>query len=355
MKRDSTTNSDFFLPDFCGLNSVFAVVILSELFALILTLAASPYKADPWGHLALTSLFMQWAGLSSAGLLCATRPLLARLKPVTAGIGSYLMLLILILLLSEAAYQILYGDGRLQLDRHHLEFLLRNLAIGAIVTALALRYLFVQHQWKQRIRAEAEARLQALQARIRPHFLFNSINTVTSLIHDKPDQAEEALLDLSDLFRAGMREEKRRIPFSEELELTRRYLHMETLRLGERLKVDWRISDVPEDALLPPLMLQPLAENAVYHGIEPLGGGGTIVLEGQVEGGSLVLRLSNPQPPADVPRKDGNRLAQQNIRERLEAHYGKRATLEINEGEGDYRVTLRLPLETKREGIDRRR
>jgi two-component system sensor histidine kinase AlgZ len=210
-----------------------------------------------------------------------------------------------------------------------------------------MRYLFVQHQWKQRIRAEAEARLQALQARIRPHFLFNSINTVTSLIHDKPDQAEEALLDLSDLFRASMREERRRIPFSEELELTRRYLHVEGLRLGERLAIDWHIGDVPEGALLPPLMLQPLVENAVYHGIEPHTKGGTITLEGHVEGDMLVLQLSNPLPPQGAPKKPGNRVAMDNIRERLDAHYGKLASLLIEEGNGIYRLTLTLPLEVE--------
>lgn len=345
MKTENNNTSDFFLPDFCGLNSVFAVVILSELFALILTLAATPYRFDPWGQLALTSLFMQWAGLSSAGLLCATRRQLARLQPVAAGITSYMMLLVVILLLSEVSFHIIRDTGRPLWGIYHLEFLLRNLAIGAIVSALALRYLYVQHQWKQRIRAEAEARLQALQARIRPHFLFNSINTVTSLIHDKPDMAEEALLDLSDLFRASMREEKRRIPFSEELELTRRYLHMESLRLGDRLRVEWHVGDVPEDAMLPPLMLQPLVENAVYHGIEPNREGGTITLSGTVDGERLILELNNPLPGSDVPRKNGNRLALNNIRDRLEAHYGRNASLEVEEGDGSYCATLTLPLE----------
>jgi len=347
VQPNKTKTQDFFLPDFCGLNSVFAVVVLSELFALILTLAAAPYKADPWGHLALTSLFTQWAGLSSAMLLCITRSVLARMNPVTAGIVSYLMLLVIILLLAEAAFRVTLAIQAPLWSHEHLSFVLRILAIGAIVSALTLRYLYVQHQWKQRIRAEAEARLQALQARIRPHFLFNSINTVTSLIHDKPDQAEEALLDLSDLFRASMREERRRIPFEEELELTRRYLHVEGLRLGERLKIDWRITDVPEKALLPPLLLQPLVENAVYHGIEPRTDGGTVSLEGHVRENSLVLQLSNPLPPEETPRRDGNRLALNNIRERLEAHYGKSASLEIEDIDHRYRVTLTLPLEVE--------
>jgi two-component system sensor histidine kinase AlgZ len=338
---------ELFLPDFCGLNSVFAVVILSELFAMILTLGASSYNYDPWGQLVQTSLFMQWAGLSSAAVLCAGRRWLSRLSGFSAVTVTYLVLLILIFILSEAAYQLIFNVTQPRSPSQHIEFLLRNMAIGAIVIALALRYFYVQHQWKQRIRAEAEARLQALQARIRPHFLFNSINTVSSLIHDKPDQAEEALLDLSDLFRASMREERRRIPLQDELALTRRYLHMESLRLGERLRVNWDMDRLPPTALMPPLILQPLVENAVYHGIEPRGQGGTITLSGEIDGERMVLVLSNPLPPESAPRKDGNRLALENIRERLAAHYGHHANVAIEEREGLYTVTLTLPLEVE--------
>ena len=347
MKTKEQKTGELFLPDFCGLHSVFAVVVLSELFALILTLGAAGAGYDPWHHLALTSLFMQWAGLSSAMMLCASRRLLARLSGTAAAVSAYLLLLLLILALSEVAYQITLELRSPQNPSQHLAFLLRNLAIGAIVIALALRYFYIQHQWKQRIRAEAEARLQALQARIRPHFLFNSINTVTSLIHDHPDQAEEALLDLADLFRAGMGEEQRRIPFRDELALTRSYLHMESLRLGERLKVVWQLDAIPPEALMPPLMLQPLVENAVYHGIEPHSRGGTITLDGRLDEEKLVLTLTNPLPPSQAPRKQGNRLALDNIRERLEAHYGPRASLAIEESEQLYCVTLTLPLEVE--------
>jgi len=340
-----TDKQDFFLPDFCSLNSVFAVVILGELFALILTLAATHISIDPWQRLALTSLFMQWAGLCCAAVLCLFRPLLARMETLHAAIVSYLILMLVILILSEAAYLIIRSPNQPLYGPPHLEFILSNLSIGAIISALMLRYLFIQHQWRHRVRTEAEARLQALQARIRPHFLFNSINTVTSLIHNKPDIAEEALLDLSDLFRASMREEKRHIPFSEELELTRRYLHMEALRLGDRLQVDWHIGDVPENALIPPLMLQPLVENAVYHGIEPSSEGGIITLRGEVNDDKLILRLRNPLPGNGAVHKEGNRLALRNIRERLQAHYGTRASLEAEVSNSHYLTVLTLPLE----------
>jgi two-component system, LytTR family, sensor histidine kinase AlgZ len=337
--------SNFFLPDFCGLNSVFAVVILSELFALILTLAASHITVDPWQHLALTSLFMQWVGLCCAAVLCRARPLLAKLDALAAAGISYLILLLVILILSELAFHLVRNPDLPRFGPHHTAFLLSNMSIGAIISALMLRYLFLQHQWKERVRAEAEARLQALQARIRPHFLFNSINTVTSLIHDKPDMAEEALLDLADLFRASMREENRHITFSEELELTRRYLHVESLRLGDRLSIEWHVDAIPEEALLPPLVLQPLVENAVYHGIEPRRDGGTVTLTGSEENGMIKLEIGNPLPEEKATQRDGNRLAVRNIRERLEAHYGQRASLDTSISDNHYLATLILPLE----------
>lgn len=348
MKTPQAKQSDFFLPDFCGLHSVFAVVILAELFAFILTLTTYPFSSDPWGDLALTSLFMQWAGLTSALVLCFSRRLLSNLRDATAGLLAYVMLLATIALLSEATFVLLPRAASPLFTTSHGEFLLRNLAIGAIVIALALRYFYVQHQWKQRTRAEAEARLQALQARIRPHFLFNSINTVTSLIHSQPDVAEEALLDLADLFRASLGDEKRRIPFSDEVALTRRYLHMEALRLGERLRLEWDSSEIPDEALIPALTLQPLVENAVYHGIEPQPAGGTVSLTGRVNGNKLHLSLSNPLPPADYPRKRGNRMALENIRERLAVHYGKSATLRLEESDGLFTVNLTLPLEVEK-------
>jgi two-component system sensor histidine kinase AlgZ len=348
VSQDKPTNNDFFLPDFCGLNSVFAVVVLTELFAFILTLTAYPFSADPWGDLALTSLFMQWAGLTSALALCLLRRPLSLLPDITAGVLTYVLLLAIITLLGEVAYTLIPLVTPPLFATGHIEFLLRNLAIGAIVIALALRYFYVQHQWKQRTRAEADARLAALQARIRPHFLFNSINTITSLIHDQPDVAEEALLDLSDLFRASLGDARHRIPFHDEVALTRRYLHMESLRLGERLGLDWDTAGIPDNALIPPLLLQPLMENAIYHGIEPQPEGGTIRLLGRVHGKALTLLISNPLPGTSHRRRHGNRMALENIRERLAVHYGKSATFRLDESDGLFTVSLTLPLEVEK-------
>jgi two-component system sensor histidine kinase AlgZ len=339
----STTETDFFLPNFCGPRSVFATVVLVELFAMVLALTAASEGANFWDVLALYSLFMQWCGLLSASLLCLLRRHLARLSDTAAGIVSYVLLLLVIGLLSLFADTLVNQAGFASIIGSRSEFLLRNLGIGAIVCALILRYFYVSHQWRLQIRAEARAKLEALQARIRPHFLFNSINTVSSLIHDKPDAAEEALLDLADLFRASLREGQRLIPLAEELALSRSYLDMESRRLGERLQLHWQLEKEAEKLLLPPLILQPLVENAVYHGIEPRPGGGTITINTRLEGQELVIAVSNPLPDASQQRSEGNRIALENIRARLDAHYGKQAKLSIEGGEGEYHVQIRLP------------
>ncbi len=348
MAPQATSDNEFFLPDFCGLHSVFAVVVLVELFAFVLTLASAPHSDDLWSVLALYSLFMQWVGLVSSALLCMARRPLSGLSDTLAGLVSYFMLLLTIGVLSLIAYTTMELTGFPNVIDNRREFLLRNLGIGAIACALILRYFYVSYQWRQRIRAEARARLEALQARIRPHFLFNSINTVTSLIHDKPDDAEEALLDLADLFRASLREEQQFIPLADELALTRRYLNMESLRLGERLQLRWQLEEGIETIQLPPLILQPLVENAVYHGIEPLPEGGTVTIVIRRDAGQLSLAVSNPLPHGGSERGEGNRIALENIRARLAAHYGERASLTLEEGESEFRVQLCLPIE---EGI----
>ena len=340
---NNSLDTEFFLPDFCGLRSVFAVVVLVELFAFVLTLASAPHSDDLLSVLALYSLFMQWAGLISATLLCMARRPLSRLSDTVAGLVSYSLLLLTIGLLSLIADITMELTGFPNTIENRIEFLLRNLGIGAIVCALTLRYFYVTHQWRRRTRAEARAKLEALQARIRPHFLFNSINTVTSLIHDKPDEAEEALLDLADLFRASLREEQQFIPLADELALTRRYLNMESLRLGERLQLNWQLEEGAEKLLLPPLILQPLVENAVYHGIEPRPEGGTVTVAIQCKADQLNIVVTNPLPDASESRSEGNRIALENIRARLDAHYGDRASLNIEENEETFQVQLCLP------------
>lgn len=340
---------DFFLPRFCGLPMLFAVMVLAELFAFVLTLARVGGTGDSWWHLSLNSLFMQWAAITGTIVLCVTRPLLLRMGNKAAALVSYLLLLLVVVLLSEAAYLFLLPRAELVIGSiDHMVYLLRNLGIGAIAGGLGLRYFYVQHQWKRKMNAEAQARVEALQARIRPHFLFNSMNTIASLTREQPDLAEEVIEDLSDLFRASLGDERRLIPLAEEMLLVRRYLHIESLRLGKRLKVQWHVADGVEHALVPPLSLQPLAENAVYHGIEPAMEGGTVSIRARREGEYVYLEVTNPAPGQATARRPGNQMALDNIRARLGAQYGAKASLSIAEQEGVFCVLIKIPYKEER-------
>jgi two-component system sensor histidine kinase AlgZ len=175
--------------------------------------------------------------------------------------------------------------------------------------------------------------------------LFNSLNTIASLTRSDPARAEEAVEDLADLFRATLRDTEAPLRVKEELELTRIYQRIEMLRLGSRLKVEWDVSEVPMRALMPGLTIQPLLENAIYHGIEPLDRGGVVLVAGRIEGEQLVFTVTNPlSPTRAVGQRTGTHLAVENIRQRLQLAYGDRGRLDVQQSAAEYRVTIRLPL-----------
>jgi two-component system sensor histidine kinase AlgZ len=227
-------------------------------------------------------------------------------------------------------------------------FIMRNLAISAIVSAVALRYFYVQHQSKQNMLIEARSRIQALQARIRPHFLFNSMNTIASLTRTNPQLAEKAVEDLADLFRASLGHQDM-VKLDEELEFTRRYINIEELRLGDRLSVEWQIDDaVDPDARVPALILQPLMENAIYHGVEPLPQGGVVNLSIDQSKKRLQFTISNPLPAQRAyQQRSGNKMAQDNIRQRLKLAYGDTGTMNIEKTDDRYTVSFSIPLEVR--------
>lgn len=327
---------------------VFTVVIIGELLAFLLTLAPIKLDQQSWNDLALISLFIQWNGLLGCGILCLLRSKLARYSNEMAAVISFLILLLLIMLFSEMTYSLVhhYGITQLVLSASHWEFLLHNLLIGGIISALALRYFYVQHQWKLKIQSESSTRLQLLQARIRPHFLFNSLNTIASLTRTRPAVAERIIEDLADLFRILFKEDHDLIPWSQELLLAQRYVDIEAQRLGERLSLDWQVDEIPGDAMMPALLLQPLLENAVYHGIEPSIQGGVIHVRGNTRSKRIVLTIENPLNTR-VGHRKGNRLALANIRQRLSAHYPDSASIEIDEQHGSFMVILSIPYQVK--------
>jgi two-component system sensor histidine kinase AlgZ len=330
-----------FLPNFCDNRTVFLLVLIIELLAFVLALFGSRTLDGFWTNLALVSLFMQWVALAVALVLCGCRHWLDQLQPAAVTLTAFAIAQLITLLCSLLGLQLAETAG----PGSSLPILVGNQAISGIITLLALRYFYIQHQWQQNVQAEARTRLQALQARIHPHFLFNTLNTIASLIRNHPENAEQAVLDLADLLRSALTQ-RDTLTLNEELELTRRYLAIESLRLGDRLQVDWRLdSDLPLDLPIPALLLQPLVENAIQHGVQCLSEGGTLTIQLEKRATALRITVINPQPASlDDRHESGQRMAQDNIRQRLQLAYETLDPLVISETPDRYQVTLTLPL-----------
>jgi two-component system sensor histidine kinase AlgZ len=188
------------------------------------------------------------------------------------------------------------------------------------------------------------ARLQALQARIRPHFLFNSLNAVASMVRSDPRKAETALMDMADLYRALMKDNRELTWLADEVTLATQYLTLEKLRLNERLRIKWFTDNMPGDALVPPLLLQPLLENAVYHGIEPSPRGGDVIVNIFARREQLTIVVSNPYLGEHNQRRSrGNNMAVGNIRERLKLHFDVEGTLQQTVRGDTYEVRVTMP------------
>ena len=337
------------LPDFCAARAVLAVVLIVTLTAIVLTVAHQGGALKFWLDLARTSLFMLWTGLGSAAALCLLRKRLAQLP---LGAASALALGSMLAVIALVSWGVVWlGSSsflgpratNLLLPERPWKFFATNLSIGAIVAALALRYFYVTGEWRRNVELQARARVRALQARIRPHFLFNSMNTIASLTRSDPKRAEEAVEDLADLFRANLNEKRSSITLKEELEVARIYQRIEQLRLGERLHVIWDVTALPMRALVPGLLMQPLLENAIYHGIEPRPAGGIVTVSGALDGDVIGLTVRNPLPEAGNEAHSGNRIALDNIRERMELLYPGRSSVEASRIGDEYIVRLRFP------------
>ncbi|MGH1372319.1 MAG: sensor histidine kinase [Cellvibrionaceae bacterium] len=333
-----------FLPDMCALQAVFLLVLLGELLALSLTLADSGLMYFDWEDLGFRSFLIQWIVLLSAAALCPLRFWLSSRPSWLAGLLSYLLVQLITVLCS--ALGLWFVDGWQSSD---VWGMLSNLILSAIFSGVVLRYLYVQQQWSNQQKAELNARIQALQSRIQPHFLFNSMNSIASLIAVDPDKAETMVEDLSSLFRASLAEPGL-VPLADEIELCHQYMAIEGIRLGERLQTRWLASaDYSEQqhrCKVPSLLLQPLLENAIVHGIQPLADGGVIDIHLSVEGGRLSITIENPmaeQATADSTR--GHRIALENIRHRLQAHFGTEAKFEAQSLEDRFVVSLSYPVD----------
>jgi two-component system sensor histidine kinase AlgZ len=319
------------LPNFRNLGILLRILLIVNLLAIAAAMVESKGPHDFWARLLDVSIVVQPLLLASMLALVVFNDVLKRL-PYYLGAGAVLVLELVLVTLLYA-----YGRPMLQIEGAWLE---RYWTLTFLVTLMLL--LYFELRGRALSPAISEARLQALQARIRPHFLFNSINAVLSLIRQDPKRAEGALEDMADLFRVVMADNRELTPLSREVELCREYLGLEQLRLGERLKVEWHVDKMPGDACIPPLVLQPLLENAVYHGIEPRTAPGVISINIYLAREQVHAVLKNPYEH-EGNHHAGNKMALANIRERLQLHFDAEANLTTRVTDDTYQVHITMP------------
>lgn len=328
------------LPNFRNLGTVLRTILLVNAIALFVALTQADTFGDLLQQLLSGSALLQPVLLTSLLLLYALDPLLAKLAYWQSSA-------VIVVLIASVTFGLDVMGGELFASHSDVGSFryIRHMLESAIVILLLLSYF----RWRALALSPARqaARLQALQARIRPHFLFNSINAVLAIVRADPKRAETALEDMSDLFRMAMSEPHELVELSKEIELARQYLALEQLRLGDRLQVQWNTDKMPTDALIPPLVLQPLLENAVYHGIEPLTEGGTIEVRIYREDRELHLQVGNPVSPTGKLHDAGHKMALSNIRERLSLLFDVEADYQVERQADYYSVHILIPYVTE--------
>ncbi|HUN69099.1 MAG TPA: histidine kinase [Burkholderiales bacterium] len=318
------------LPDFRNLGIIARALIAVNLLALAAVLVSARDPAAMLDEFVVNAALIEPPLVASLVALYATAPWLLRLR-YWSGCAVVVALVLVFAAVTHAALATFAGAGGL----------VRALAIAAAIAGAVLAYLRLH--MRAYSPALAEARLQALQARIRPHFLFNSLNAVLALIRRDPRRAERTLEDLADLFRALMSDSRSLVRLADEISLVERYAAIEQLRLGERLRMSWELDNAPVDAMLPALVLQPLLENAVYHGVEPGTGIGDVLVRIERRGERVHVLIENPWHEAGDGHRAGNHMALDNIRERLMLYFDDEARLEARVEGARYRVEIEIP------------
>lgn len=334
------------LPDFCRPRRLLALMAAVEVFALIFALVIPASPALFVARVVLISAYLQVISLLSAVGLCLLRRRLAGRSGYLVFALAWLLIVVVATLVSLGGYAVSreFLDPAVLSGESRAWFVLRNAAVAGLTGLLLLRYFAARAQWEEHVRAESEARYQSLSARIRPHFLFNCLNSIAALIAIKPQAAETMVEDLSDLFRASLAKGDPLITMAEELDLVRKFARIEQTRLGARLGIDWDLPEEVMDLSIPRLTIQPLVENAVHHGASRTVGPVTIVVRAKREDDLLVVEVVNPTPPEDAAtHSSGSQTAVANIAQRVRLLYGAQASLELKREEGSFRARLQLP------------
>jgi len=337
------------IPDFCSAKAVLISLLLAELLALLITLANVGDHRDFWPTVGLNCLFIVWVALPSQALLCIIRNRFPHLHLTTTIFIAFVVMQGITFMLtwicySGSDYFALYADE----SSVNLSAYLRNSGISLIVSLILLYHLYIQASWKKQVQAELNARLQALQSRIQPHFLFNSLNTIASTVHSNPGMAEDLIVDLSELMRAGLNTQNSLVTLANELRLVDGYLNIESQRVGHRLSIEWNIDESVSSALIPPMSVQPLVENAVYHGIEPSLAGGTIEITTARRGRSVVLmvRNSNSQNDQQQSAVQGHGIALNNVTARVKGWFGDEGKVVFSTVDGWFQARIIIPYVT---------
>jgi two-component system sensor histidine kinase AlgZ len=323
------------LPNFRNLGVILRILVIVNVIGFMAALLKAPTWPGVIQEFTEIAVIIQPILLMNLLLLYGLYKPLLRLS-YAVGVA---MVLVLELILATGMY---WFSGMVSANMD-IGVVIRYWLLSLAVTGALLAYFNLRNRALSP--AFAEARLQALQSRIRPHFLFNCINAVLSLIRADPKRAEHALENMADLFRVLMADNRQLSPLQREIELCRQYLQLEQLRLGERLKVEWHIDNLPSEALIPPLVLQPLLENAVYHGIEPIVDTGIININIYKSRNEVHIVLRNPYQP-EGKHHSGNKMALNNIRERLALHFDVESRLESKVSDGVYHVHIIIPFVT---------
>jgi len=297
------------------------------------------FSSLKWNTLILWSLYSQCLVLTNCFLLCWFRGFIARKQ--------FWFSVVIVLLLSVFSVFVVEVISQLAINgvRHfslEWERILRLILVSLIFCLLIIRFFLLLDKLDQRSKAEAQARIEALQLRIQPHFLFNSLNTISELTVSNPEKAEEAINSLAMLFRAGLENQRKYHTFENEISLCKKYIELERWRFGDLLRVEWHIS-IREPSLwsIPKLIVQPIIENAIVHGTQ---GNGAVDINVDIRETSNHISLKiNNKKGAEFAKTKGHGIALDNIRERLFVLYDDQFKLQIKKDEEEYAIIMRIP------------
>ena len=348
MRHDNVqdqTSASYFFTKIGQWQHLLELIVASNVLAMVLALAeARSWQALETARVLQYMCFINWVILSFSALVDYFQEFFAKFSQKMALILGFILLQLVVLFTTCAVNIIQYWASRSTDFSEQVLFqgVGLHLSYGILLGAFCMRYLYMREQWLKQQYSELNARIQAMQARIHPHFLFNSLNSVVSLIAIDPDRAENMLISLSRLFRASFQELKL-VSLGEEIDLCQQYLSIEKMRLGERLKVEWNIQATSLElkrVTIPLLTLQPLLENSIFHGVEKVLQPSTISVLVEILQNQVSIVITNPYSHDTIKSRQGNGIAIENVKQRLKAYYGQTVKFQVYGGVSLYTTVV---------------